>query len=408
MPYMKSVAVVFGIGVGSRYEKKENNGISHLIEHMLFKGTKKRKNSLEISQAIEGVGGEINAATSKEVTQIYARIPQEKFKIALEVIADILLNSLFREADLQKEKLIIIEEIKKYEDLPEELVELLLDKVIWGNHPLGRTILGEERIISRLQRVDLLSFLSQFYQPNNLVVSVAGNIKTKEVVTQIRRYFQKVKEGKIRKYLPARINQQTIRFETKFKRSNQAHLAFGFPGISRLDYRRYSLDLLDIILGSGLSSRLFQEIRMKKGLAYDIHSYIQYFNDTGSFNIYAGVEASRLREALQALIEELKRIKENKVPEEELKKAKEMYKGALSLSLESTLSRAFWWGNRILFYGEPITFEEVKERIEEVKKEDIQSLAQHIFTSDRINLSLIGPFKKTTLEEDQAILQELS
>lgn len=408
MPYMKSVAVVFGIGVGSRYEKKENNGISHLIEHMLFKGTKKRKSSLEISQAIEGVGGEINAATSKEVTQIYARIPQEKFKIALEVIADILLNSLFREADLEKEKLIIIEEIKKYEDLPEELVELLLDKVIWGNHPLGRTILGEERIISRLQRVDLLSFLSQFYQPNNLVVSVAGNIKTKEVVTQIRRYFQEVKEGKIREYLPARINQQTIRFETKFKRSNQAHLAFGFPGISRLDYRRYSLDLLDIILGSGLSSRLFQEIRMKKSLAYDIHSYIQYFNDTGSFNIYAGVEASRLGEALQAVIEELKRIKENKVPEEELKKAKEMYKGALSLSLESTLSRAFWWGNRILFYGEPITFEEVKERIEEVKKEDIQSLAQHIFTSDRINLSLIGPFKKTTLEEDQAILQELS
>jgi len=405
---MKSVAVVFGIGVGSRYEKKENNGISHLIEHMLFKGTKKRKSSLEISQAIEGVGGEINAATSKEVTQIYARIPQEKFKIALEVIADILLNSLFREADLEKEKLIIIEEIKKYEDLPEELVELLLDKVIWGNHPLGRTILGEERIISRLQRVDLLSFLSQFYQPNNLVVSVAGNIKTKEVVTQIRRYFQEVKEGKIREYLPARINQQTIRFETKFKRSNQAHLAFGFPGISRLDYRRYSLDLLDIILGSGLSSRLFQEIRMKKSLAYDIHSYIQYFNDTGSFNIYAGVEASRLGEALQAVIEELKRIKENKVPEEELKKAKEMYKGALSLSLESTLSRAFWWGNRILFYGEPITFEEVKERIEEVKKEDIQSLAQHIFTSDRINLSLIGPFKKTTLEEDQAILQELS
>lgn len=408
MPYMKSVAIVFGIGVGSRYEKRENNGISHLIEHMLFKGTARRKNTLEISQAIEGVGGEINAATSKEVTQIYARIPRGKFKIALEVIADILLNSLLREEDLEREKLIIIEEIKKYEDLPEELVELLLDKVLWGNHPLGRTILGEERVISKLQRDDLLSFLNQFYRPNNFVVSVAGNIKTKEVVTQIKKYFQEVEAGKVREYLPVRINQQTIRYKVKFKRSNQAHLAFGFPGISRLDFRRYSLDLLDIILGSGLSSRLFQEIRVKKSLAYDIHSFIQYFDDTGSFNIYAGIEASRLKEILQAVIAELSRIKENKVPEEELKKAKEMYKGALSLSLEGTLSRAFWWGNRILFYGEPITFQEVKERIEEVKKEDIQSLAQDILSSDRINLSLVGPFRDIHLEEGRTILQQLS
>ncbi len=407
MPYMKSVAIVFGIKVGSRYEKRENSGISHLIEHMLFKGTRKRPNTLEISQAIEGVGGEINAATSKEITQIYTRIPMEKFKIALEVMADLLANSLFREEDLEKEKLIIVEEIKKYEDLPEELVELFLDQILWGNHPLGRTILGKERVIKKLQREDLLTFLKQFYRPNNIVISIAGNIKIYEVIAQIKKYFLEIEGGRIKDYLPVQINQQNMRIKVKTKKSKQAHLAFGFPGISRLDPRRYALDLLDIILGSGLSSRLFQEIRVKKGLAYDIHSYIQYFNDAGSFSIYAGIETSRLNETLQAVIEELIKIKENRIPEEELNKAKEMYKGALSLSLESTLSRAFWWGNRILFYNKPISFQEVKKRIDEVAIEDIQNLAQDIFSSQKINLSLVGPFRDRNLEEGRIILEQL-
>ncbi|GAB4113206.1 MAG: pitrilysin family protein [Candidatus Caldatribacteriota bacterium] len=407
MPYMKSVAVVFGIKVGSRYEKRENSGISHLIEHMLFKGTRKRPTTLEISQAIEGVGGEINAATSKEITQIYTRIPMDKFKIALEVMADLLANSLFREEDLEKEKLIIVEEIKKYEDLPEELVELFLDQILWGDHPLGRTILGKERVVKKLQREDLLTFLKQFYRPNNIVISIAGNIKIYEVIAQIKKYFLEIEGGRIKDYLPVQINQQNMRIKVKTKKSKQTHLAFGFPGISRLDPRRYALDLLDIILGSGLSSRLFQEIRVKKGLAYDIHSYIQYFNDTGSFSIYAGIETSRLNETLQAVIEELIKIKENRIPEEELNKAKEMYKGALSLSLESTLSRAFWWGNRILFYGEPISFPEVKKRIDEVAIEDIQNLARDIFTSQKINLSLVGPFRDKNLEEGRTILEQL-
>lgn len=407
MPYMKSVAIVFGIGIGSRYEEDDHQGISHLIEHMLFKGTNKRKNTLEISQAIESIGGEINASTSKEITRLYAKVPQEQFKIAFDVLADIILNSLIREEDLCKEKEIIIEEIKKYEDIPEELVEILLDKIMWKDHPLGRPILGDVKSVSNIQRENLLSYINEFYRPNNLVVSVAGNIKFADVILQVKNYFKGMEEGEIKGYLPANSNQKTTQIGIKFKKSSQAHLSLGFPGISRLNPDKYCMDLLDIMLGSGLSSRLFQEIRVKKGLAYDIHSFIQYFNDVGSFNIYAGIDSSRIKETIWAILGELKKIKEDNLKEGELKRAKEMYKGSLSLSLEGTLSRAFWLGNRMLLYGKPITFQEVKERIEEVREEDIQRLAQNIFIKDKLNLSIVGPFKEKDKQEYSSLLQKL-
>ena len=407
MPYIKSVAIVFGIGAGSRYEVQKHQGISHLIEHMLFKGTTRRKSTLEISQVIEGIGGEINASTSKETTYLYAKVPQEQFKTAFDVLADIILNSLMREEDLHKEKNIIIEEIKKYQDIPEELVEILLDKIMWKNHPLGKSILGDEKSIINIQREDLLSYINTFYRPNNLVISVAGNIKIEEVILQVDKYFKLIKKGEVKNYLPAKDNQKSTQIGIKYKKSNQTHLSFGFPGISRLDPDKYSVDLLDIILGSGLSSRLFQKIRVRKSLAYDIHSFIQYFNDISSFNIYAGIDSSKLRETIQTILGELNKIKDSNLKEDELRKAKEMYKGALSLSLESTLSRAFWLGNRILLYGKTSTFDEIKEKIEEVKVKDIQKMAQNIFTKDKINLSIVGPFKEKDKEEYNSLLQEL-
>lgn len=308
---MESVAIVFGIGAGSRYEVQKHQGISHFIEHMLFKGTNKRKSTLEISQVIEGIGGEINASTSKETTYLYAKVPQEQFNTAFDVLADIILNSLMREEDIHKEKNIIIEEIKKYQDIPEELVEILLDKIMWKNHPLGKPILGDEKSVINIQREDLLSYINTFYRPNNLVISVAGNIKIEEVILQVDKYFKIIEKGEVKNYLPAKDNQKNTQIGIKFKKSNQAHLSFGFPGISRLDPDKYSVDLLDIILGSGLSSRLFQKIRVRKSLAYDIHSFIQYFNDISSFNIYAGIDSSKLRETIQTILEELNKIKDN-------------------------------------------------------------------------------------------------
>jgi len=407
MPHMKSVAIVFGIGVGSRYEMQEHQGISHLIEHMLFKGTNKRENTLKISQVIEGIGGEINASTSKETTHLYVKVPQEQFKIAFDVLADIIVDSLMREEDLCKEKNVIIEEIKKYEDMPEELVEILLDRIMWNNHPLGRSVLGDEKSVSNIQRDDLLSYINRFYRPNNLVISIAGNIKIAEVILQVEKYFKRTEKGEVKNYLPAKDNQKNSQVGIKFKKSNQTHLSFGFPGISRLDPDKYSLDLLDIILGSGLSSRFFQKIRVKKSLAYDIHSFIQYFNDTSSFNIYAGIDSSKLKETIQTILKELKKIKDDNLKEDELRKAKEMYKGALSLSLESTLGRAFWLGNRMLLYGRLATFDEIKEKIKEVNVKDIQRMAQNIFNKDKTNLSIVGPFKEKYKEECNSLLQEL-
>jgi len=404
---MESVAIVIGIGAGSRYEEAHHEGISHFLEHMLFKGTSKRKDTLEISQVIESVGGEINASTSKEITQLYAKVSQEHFKIAFDLLVDLIKNSLMREEDLQKEKNVIIEEIKKYEDIPEELVEILLDEIMWKDHPLGRPILGEVKTVSNLQREDLLSYMEEFYKPNNLVISVAGKVRIAEVVLQAKEYFKEMPSGKIKDYLPANNIQRTAQVGVKFKRSSQTHLSLGFPAISRLSPDRYALDLLNIILGSGLSSRLFQEIRVKKGLAYDIHSFAQYFKDSGSFNVYAGIDSSKLKETIQAILQELNRVKEESLPEEELKKAKEIYKGALTLDLEDTLSRAFWLGDRLLLYREPLTSEEVKEKIEGVRKEDIQRLAGDIFTKDKINLSIVGPFKGKNMEEYNSILPEL-
>lgn len=407
MPFMKSVAIVFGLRVGSRYEKQEHQGISHLIEHMLFKGTDKRKNTLEISQIIEGIGGEINASTSDESTLLYVKVPQEQFKIAFNVLADIILNSLMREEDLYKEKKVISEEIKKYQDIPEELVGVLLDKLMWKDHPLGRCILGDEKSINNIQRKDLLSYINEFYRPNNLVISIAGHIKIEEVVLQVKKYFEKINRGEIRKYLPAPQNQKTPQIGMKFKKTNQTHLCFGFPAISRLHPDKYSMDLLDIILGSGLSSRLFQEIRVKRSLAYDIHSFIQYFSDTGSFNIYAGIDLKKLKETIKVILIELKKIKSDNLKEEELRKAKEMYKGALSLSMESTLNRAFWFGNKLLLYDRLLTFDEVKRKIEEVKVKDIQRMAQNIFIKGKINLSIVGSHKEKYKGEYKFLLQEL-
>ena len=286
-------------------------------------------------------------------------------------------------------------------------MEILLDKIMWKNHPLGKPILGEEKSIVNIQREDLLSYINTFYRPNNLVISAAGNIKTEKVVLQAEKYFKTIREGEIKNYLPAKDHQKNTQIGIKFKKSNQTHLSFGFPGISRLDPDKYSLDLLDIILGSGLSSRLFQKIRVKKSLAYDIHSFVQYFNDIGAFNIYAGIDSNKLRETIQTILEELNQIKDNNLKEDELRKAKEMYKGALILSLESPLNRAFWMGNRMLLHDRVSTFDEIKEKIEEVKVTDIQKMAQHIFIKDKINLSIVGPFKEKDKEEYNSLLQEL-
>ncbi len=392
MPHMRSVSIVIGIAAGSIYENNDQRGISHFIEHMLFKGTEKRNNTLEISQCIEQLGGEINASTSEECTFLYSKVLYKNFASAFEVMSDILNYSLFREEDIAHEKAIIIEEINKYQDIPEDWISFLINQLLWKETVLGQNVLGEKASVRKFNRAAILQYFQEMYRPRNMVISITGNISSK-IVREVINNSPFIPNETTPKDLPGiQLKKQTMpELILAPKKVNQAHLCFGFEGVSRFNPEKISMDLLNIILGAGLSSRLFQEIRVKEGLAYDIHSYTQYFNQTGSFNIYAGVDPDKLNCSVEKILIELKRLKDNKIDVKELQKAKEMYKGSILLGLENTLNRAFRLGSYLLLYKKEYQYRELMDKIENVQSEDIRKLAQNIFLSSKINLVTFYP-----------------
>jgi predicted Zn-dependent peptidase len=392
MPHMRSVSTVIGVKAGSLYEKNNQQGISHFIEHMLFKGTKQRKNTLEISQCIEQLGGEINASTSEECTFIYSKVLYKNFASAFEVMADIINNSLFREEDLVQEKAIVIEEINKYQDIPEDWITFLINRLMWKDTVLGNNVLGEKETVKKFNREALLQYFQERYQPQNMIISITGNISPKKIEEVLGKY-PFLNKNRLSGEVPSwEIAQnQSPELELIAKKVNQAHLCFGFEGVSRFHQDKIAMDLLNIILGAGLSSRLFQEIRVKEGLAYDIHSYAQYFHQTGSFNIYAGVIPDKLIHSIQKILAELRKIKETRVSHSELKKAKEMYKGGILMELENTLSHAFHSGSYSLLYNKEYNYREIIGQIEKVQPEDIKKIAVHLFQDHKIKLVVFSP-----------------
>jgi predicted Zn-dependent peptidase len=392
MPHMQSVSIVVGIKSGSIYETKHQQGISHFIEHMLFKGTEKRKNTLEISQAIEQLGGEINASTSEECTFIYSKVLHRNFADAFEVLVDILNNSLFRAEDIRQEKKVVIEEINKYQDIPEDWIVFLINSLMWKDTALGQNVLGEKGTIKRFNRKLLLLYFQEMYQPRNMVISITGNISPKAITIMLEKFPFLARKGmpRIVSTIGGAVS-QIPELKLINKRVKQAHLCFGFEGISRFHRDKIAMDLLNIILGAGLSSRLFQEVRVKEGLAYDIHSYPQYFDQTGSFNIYAGVIADGLTHSIQKILDELKKIKEKHISHTELKIAQEMYKGSILMGLENTLSFAFRLGSYALLYDKEYNYQEIIDRIESVQAEDIRKLAENIFQNHKIKLVIFSP-----------------
>ena len=392
MPRRQSVSIVIGIKSGSIYERKEEQGISHFIEHMLFKGTEKRKNTLEISQAIEKLGGEINASTSEEYTLLYSKVLYKNFTDAFEVLADILCNSLFREEDIRQEKTVVLEEINKYQDIPDDWITFLINRLMWKDTVLGQNVLGEKKTVRGFSRKLLLPYFQEMYQPQNMVFSITGNFSPDKIKAMVEKLPFPVKNGVIREVAPP---EEEVNKEPELKlvkkKVKQAHLCFGFEGISRFHPDKITMDIMNIILGGGLSSRLFQEIRVNEGLAYDIHSYSQYFDKTGSFNIYAGVISEKLTHSVKKILNELRKIKEKKVSETELKIAKEIYKGSILLGLENTLSYAFRLGSYALLYNKEYNYREIIEHIEGIEAEDIRRLAENIFQRQRIKLVVFAP-----------------
>ncbi|HVD01086.1 MAG TPA: pitrilysin family protein [Candidatus Dormibacteraeota bacterium] len=386
-----SVSLVLMFAVGSRYEDDRLGGVSHFIEHLFFKGTRKRPTSKEIAEAIEGVGGVINASTDKEVTTYWTRVPAEHLELAVDVLFDIVSDSKLNADDIDRERMVILEELKMYQDLPQDFVHNLFEEVMWPGHPLGRDIGGTLASVSALSRDDLVDFITHHYSRPHLVVSLSGGINPDRAAEMVsdRVGGLALKNGSGYLPAPAGLDKPGLAFLNK--KTEQAHLCLGTRAISYLDDDRYALDLVNTILGEGMSSRLFLEIREKRGLAYDVHSFTSKHHDGGYFAVYAGVDPSKAEETVKAILAELRKMVEQPVPETELTKAREYTKGRLKLGLESTNAMASWLGQQQLLAGRIRPMAEVVASIDAVDQATIQRVASRILDQP-IQLSVIGPF----------------
>jgi len=399
------VSVGFFIGVGSRYEADEENGITHFIEHMLFKGTEKRPTARDIAVAIEGIGGVFNASTGRELTTYWAKVAHDHFPVAIDVLTDMLLNSKLDEDDLEKERGVIIEEINMTLDRPSDWVHLLATGLIWPDHPLGRDQAGSKESVAGVTRTMTRDYVQRFYQPGNAVLAIAGNIEHDQAVEEATARLTGWKKKPPASCLPMDQEQTAARVRIEHKPTQQAHLALVLPGISRFDDDKYDLSLLNTILGQGMSSRLFLEVREKRGLAYSVYSYVYPMLDTGLMGVYAGVDAQQIEEAIQAILAELDKAKREPVSEEELKKAKEFTKGRLLLQMEDSFSVAAWIGRQEILEDRVLSLDEVLGMVDAVSTEDVQRVARRLFREQKLNLAVVGPYETAQEEKFKDLLR---
>ena len=391
MPGMRSASITFFFTVGSRYESNTNAGISHFIEHMLFKGSKNYPNAKLISEAIEGVGGVFNASTGKELTHYSARVPGEHLPAVLDVLADMVHYSLFDPVEIEKERSVIIEELSSTHDDPQEWVGLLIDEAMWPRLPLGRDDAGYIETVSNIQRQQMLDHVDEYYRPNSLIISVAGNIDPISIVEKCKRLFSgwdPREHAAWTKCLPPTDTTSIVLIE---KETEQVNLCLGTLGIAYSSPDYYTLMLMNAILGDGMSSRLFQTIREEQGLAYDIGSYFNSYAETGNFVVSAGVDPSQVEAAVRAIVHELSSLCTTPVPADELDRIKAYIKGGLLLGLEGTSQVAYWLGSQESLRDKILDVDEITAHIEAVTARDIQCLAQTCFAPQWRHLALIGP-----------------
>ena len=389
MPHICSVSIGIFIGIGSRYETETEAGVSHFIEHLLFKGTTKRPTARIISEAIEGVGGVLNGGTGKELAVYWCKVAQPHLTLALDVLVDMLLHSKFKPEEIERERQVIIEEINMNKDSPSQQVDMLIDELLWPGHPLGRDIAGSRESVAAISREAILNYQSQ-YQPESTVVSIAGNVQHEEVVAIVN---QALGNWASRRQHPAYSPYQeklARRLQIENRDTEQVHLCLALPGLSLFHPQRFILDLLNVILGEGMSSRLFVEIRDNLGLAYSIHSYVDHFLDSGSLSIHAGVETKNLETAITAILEQLSLLKEP-IPATELSKAKELSKGRLLLQMEDSRHVAGWLGGQEVLTERILTPDEVISIIDAITAEELKQVAQEIMVGDKLRLAVVGP-----------------
>ncbi|MFA6098204.1 MAG: pitrilysin family protein [Patescibacteria group bacterium] len=399
----KAVTVLVLVKIGSRYESREINGASHFVEHLMFKGTNKRLTALDISKELDGVGAEYNAFTSKDHTGYYIKANYEKIQLALDIISDIIYNSRFEQKEIERERGVIIEEINMYEDNPMMFMEDLFEQTVYGDHPLGWNIAGTKETIRKVTREQLFDYYKSHYQPKNILVAVAGRLDN-NIRNQVARYFGVAAPAKKSgQFKNIKIKQSQPQSTVKYKDTEQAQLALGFPAYSYFNDKLYSLYLLSVILGGNMSSRLFTSIREKKGLCYFIRCGVNVYEDTGNLMVQAGLDKSRIKEAIREIIKELVKVKTSGVTAGELKKAKDFLKGKLILDLESSENVASWLSKQELMRHKIISVEQQMKKIDQVSIASIKKVTNEIIKPARINLSLIGPFRNK--DEFSAILK---
>ncbi|HZD60383.1 MAG TPA: pitrilysin family protein [Anaerolineae bacterium] len=390
MPQVRSVAIGFWVGVGSRDEADPINGMSHFIEHLLFKGTDTRT-ARDISEAFDTLGGELNAFTSKEYTCYYTRLLDEHVDTGVEILADMVQNPRFDESDILSERKVVLEEINLHEDSPDERIHDVFASSLWATHPLGKPILGHVETVGNFGGEDVTKFYRQEYIPNNLIVAAAGNIDHDRMVELVAKHFAGVPGEKVvRKVIVPQIEK---RLDVFTKKTEQAHICFGTEALSAGDERRFVLSIMDNILGGGMSSRLFQEIREKRGLAYSTYSYHSLYAETGFITAYAGTAPENAERVVRLIQEQIDDITDGGINDQEIYRAKEHLKGQLMLGLESTGRRMTRLGKLEITNGEILSLDELVNRIDMVTRESVTELAKELFNPEKMILTVIGPFE---------------
>lgn len=384
--------VIFMVGVGSRHEEKRVSGISHYLEHMFFKGTEKRKGSVEIAEFIEEIGGSFNAFTGKEYTGYYAVVAKNHTDRAFDFVSDLVLNATFPEDEMEKEKAVVIEEMNMYNDMPMKLVAEKFEELLYGDSATGRPIIGNKKSVSDLSHEDVTTYVKTHYHTGNGVVVTVGPASAKEMNEQAEKYFSALGTGEKSSPEAAIPSGGGPAVMLTTKETDQSHLYLGFPTVSMLDEKKAAASCVAAVLGGGMSSRLFTEIREKRGLCYYVRAGQHTFTDSGFFAINAGIDNSKVEEAVKAMMTELKKIKEEGVTEKELKKVKEYLKGGLALALEGSQETAVYAAEEFVLKGRVETVEEKWAKIDAVTIEDTQHILDTYFVEDQVRFALIGPF----------------
>ena len=390
---VESISLGIWINIGGRYEAPYHKGISHFLEHLLFKGSKKFSSSA-IKESIEGVGGALNGFTSEELTCYLVKIPSRYLVRSLDVLSDMVANPCLKQTDIKKEKKVILEELKMYRDLPQSYVYELLDELLWPHQAIGLPVIGTVKSVRNINRDTLSYFQKTHYTPANIVVSAAGLVDHNLLVSRVEDIFAARNPGGLNAFTAAKNIQHKQQLRIFHKATEQTHMALGFHALKRDHPLRHAQALLHIILGANMSSRLFNEVREKRGLAYEIGTGLKRYHDTGAFLVHAGIDNHKVIPCLELIFQELNKVKNKLVTIDEFKRAKEFYLGQLMLALDDTMEYMLWMGESMACLDKVYTLDEVIKEVNKVNIEDLLRVAQEVFKREKINLALIGPLGK--------------